>query len=87
MSQIKFNPRWKEELVAVSDGGVLILELAMGTLHVYFPDESKWLASVPDWAKEKWKDYLEACNTWCRENRIPISIVNNTFVYEEKKDN
>ena len=44
MNQIKFNPRWKEELVAVSDEGVLILEIAMGTLHVYFPDEKGgWL--------------------------------------------
>jgi len=84
MSQIKFNPRWKEELVAVSHEGVLILELAMGTLHVYFPDEAKWFAAVPDWAKEKWKEYLEACTAWCKENRIPLSIVNNTFVYEEK---
>ena len=33
MEPIKFNPRWREELVAVSDEGVLILEIAMGTLH------------------------------------------------------
>lgn len=87
MSPIKFNPRWREELVAVSDEGVLILEIAMGTLHVYFPDEAVWSASAPGWAKEKWKDYLEACTSWCKENRIPISIVNNTFMYEEKASN
>ena len=52
MNQIKFNPRWKEELVAVSDEGVLILEIAMGTLHVYFPDKQKWLVSVPGWVKK-----------------------------------
>ena len=83
MNQIKFNPRWKEELVAVSDEGILIFELSMGTFHVYFPDEEKWLASVPDWAKEKWQVYLDACTDWCKENRIPISIVNNTYVYED----
>ena len=52
MNQIKFNPRWKEELVAVSDEGVLILEIAMGTLHVYFPDKQKGLVSVPGWVKK-----------------------------------
>ena len=30
MDPIKFNPRWKEELVAFSGEGVLILEIAMG---------------------------------------------------------
>jgi len=63
MNQIKFNPRWKEELVAVSDEGVLIFEIAMGAVHVYFPDEQKGLVSVPGWAKEKWQAYLDACTT------------------------
>jgi len=85
MATIKFNPRWKEELVATSNNGVLIFELTMGKLQVYFPDEKKWLASVPDWAKSKWKTYLDACNAWCADNGIPISIVDNAYVYEEKK--
>ncbi len=84
MSEIRFNPRWREELVAASNEGILILEIAMGTLHVYFPDEAIWLASAPGWAKEKRQVYLDACTKWCKENRIPISIVNNTFMYEEK---
>ena len=84
MEPIKFNPRWREELVAVSDEGVLILEIAMGTLHVYFPDEAKWLTSAPDWARAQWQVYRDACTQWCKENRIPISVVNNTFMYEEK---
>ena len=87
MGPIKFNPRWREELVAVSDQGVLILEIAMGTLHVYFPDEAKWLTSAPDWARPHWQVYRDACTQWCKENRIPISLVNNTFIYEEKTNN
>ena len=65
--------------------GILIFELSMGTLHVYFPDEEKWSASVPDWAKEKWQVYLDACTDWCKENRIPISIVNLTITYTRLK--
>lgn len=61
MSEIRFNPRWRKELVAVSDEGVLILEIAMGTLYVYFPDEAQWLTSAPAWAKGKWQAYLDTC--------------------------
>ena len=84
MNKIRFMPRWKEELVATSDEGTLILEIAMGQLHVYFPDQTKWLNSVPAWATEKWKLYMDACTDWCAENKIPITIVDNTFVYEAK---
>ena len=45
MNQIKFNPRWKEELLAVSDEGVLILEIAMGTLHVSPTNRNGWFLS------------------------------------------
>ena len=84
MSKIKFAPRWREELVATSDDGVLILEIAMGELHVYFPDETKWLSAAPEWAKHQWQLYLDSCTEWCKENKIPITTVSNTFVYEGK---
>jgi hypothetical protein len=82
---IHFNPRWREELVASSDEGVLILELTMGKYHVYFPSQNKWKESAPEWAKEKWEVYLTATRNWCSQNNIPISVVDNGLVYEEKK--
>lgn len=82
--KITFNPRWREELVAVSDEGTLIFELTMGTLHVYFPDKDRWIASVPAWAKDRWDEYKTACTQWCNANHIPITIVSNALVYEEK---
>jgi hypothetical protein len=85
MSFIDFTPRWREELVATSAEGKLIFELTMGEMHVYFPGEERWQVSVPDWAKEKWQHYLDACRNWCRQNNIPISIMENALVYEEKK--
>ena len=72
-------------MVASSEEGVLVFELTMGKYHVYFPSKSKWLESVPDWAKEKWEIYLEACKVWCDQNNIPISVVDNGLVYEEKR--
>jgi len=85
MSKIYFTPRWREELVAESDEGILIFELMMGTLHVYFPGEQRWLDSVPKWAKEKWEIYKQACKDWCVNNHIPFSIADNALVYEETK--
>lgn len=84
MYTINFNPRWREELVATSIDGILIFEITMGKYHVYFPDEALWLKSVPEWAKDKWNIYLEACKLWCSQNAIPISVVENGFVYEER---
>lgn len=85
MLKIEFVPRWREELVATCDEGVLIFELTMGKNHVYFPTESIWLNSVPHWAKNKWKIFFDACASWCSANNIPISMVDNALVYEEKR--
>jgi hypothetical protein len=84
MNTISFAPRWREELVATSADGVLIFEITMGELHVYFPDKTRWLATVPDWAKPQWEIYSEACSNWCKQNKIPLSFVDNALVYEEK---
>lgn len=81
---IRFTARWREELVATSEEGRLIFELTMGTYHVYFPDEETWKKSVPDWAKDKWELYEQECSRWCQQQHIPISIVYNALVYEEK---
>ena len=85
MLKIEFTPRWREELVATCDEGILIFELTMGKNHVYFPSESRWETSVPHWAKDKWKVFLDECNRWCSGNGIPISIVDNALVYEERR--
>ncbi len=79
---IQFEPRWREELVATSSEGKLIFELTMGELHVYFPDELLWNKSVPEWAKEKFEVYMEACKKWCEGKGIPFTIAESTFVYE-----
>jgi hypothetical protein len=84
MPGIKFSPRWREELVATSEEGTLVFELTMGTYHVYFPSKTIWKNSVPGWALPQWETYFEACKEWCERNNIPMSIVENGLVYEEK---
>jgi hypothetical protein len=84
MSEIRFNIRWREELQAISTEGILLFEITMGELHVYFPTEKRWELSAPDWAKEKWKIYVDACSNWCAQNKIPISMVDDAYISEEK---
>lgn len=84
MEPIRFSIRWKEELEAITSQGKLIFEFTMGKEHVYFPDEARWKASAPEWAKDKWAFYLESCERWCQERRYPISVVPDAHFYEEK---
>lgn len=84
MRIITFTPRWKEELVATSSQGTLIFELTMGRYHVYFPTRERWMSSVPEWAKDAWQDYLDQCTSWCDNNKIPLTLTDNAYVYEER---
>lgn len=84
MSVIRFTPRWKEELVAESAEGTLVFELTMGEAQLCFPSESLWQQEVPEWARTKWETYLEQCRDWCSRNQVPLSVVDNTFVYQQQ---
>jgi hypothetical protein len=81
---IVLRGRWREELETTSAEGKLIFEFTMGREHVYFPDQARWQALAPPWAKAKWQPYLEACRAWCKEYRYPLSIVADAHFYEEK---
>lgn len=84
MAQIEFKPRWREELEAISPDGKLVFELTMGSLHVYFPSHDRWLAIAPAWANGKWQIYHDACNLWCQQERIPITVTPDALFYEVK---
>jgi len=53
------------------DGHTFIVELTMGVLTVYFPSQSKWDASAPDWAKNQW------------ERVIPLNVEERAWVMFE----
>lgn len=84
MNEIRFEPRWKEEIVASSKEGKLVFEFTMGVDHVYFPGEAKWLKDAPAWAKDKWEQYLTGCKNWCSVNRVPMTITDDGYFYEER---
>lgn len=86
VSAITLTARWREELVAHCEAGILVFELTMGTYHLYFPTELRWVAQVPSWATGRWQEFLAACEQWCATNRVPISIVDDAVVTSEKKN-
>jgi hypothetical protein len=77
-----FKSRWKEELVCTCENGILITEITMGTLTVYPPDEAGWERQVPVWAKGDYSNFISQLKSWCLENKIPISIESNGWIYE-----
>ena len=43
-----FQPRWKEEWVVTGAGGSFVLDLPIGVLSAYLPDESEWSRRGPE---------------------------------------
>ena len=82
---IEFRARWREELEAITSEGKLVFELGMGSgKQVYFPNEQRWRAKAPAWAKEQWKRYSDACQAWCKQNSIRFSLEHDAHIEEER---
>jgi len=81
-SRIRFEPRWKEELVCTLNDRSVVIELTMGTLTVYLPSERKWEASAPEWAKRDWGRFREELAAWCAQQNIPLQIDDGAWVSE-----
>jgi hypothetical protein len=80
VSKVQFEPKWKEELICTMDGRRFVIELTMGIVTVYFPTQSTWEATVPDWAKRQWERVRGDLSAWCLEQDIPLQIVDNAWV-------
>jgi hypothetical protein len=81
---IEFRPRWREELEAITPQGKMVFEMGVGSgMHVYFPDEQRWNAKAPDWAKAQWQRYAQACKEWCAKNHIAFSLEADAHFQQE----
>lgn len=81
MSEFKFQPRWKEELVVTGSGGSFILELPMGILSAYLPTEKVWVQKAPSWAKDLYPELKNELEAWCKENKAKFVIDETAGVY------
>lgn len=79
-TEITYNARWKELLVGKIGENCFHVELTMGVLHVYFPNEASWNKSAPTWAKGKWSAAKESAELWCSKEGIPITIDDKAWV-------
>lgn len=80
MAEITFQPRWKELLDCRTPWGEFSVELTMGVLHVYFPDEARWQKDVPVQFRDKWRSVVAALEAWCAQQKIPLSVQNDAWV-------
>jgi hypothetical protein len=76
-----FEPRWKEEMICVNEGGKFILYYAMGIPTVYLPPETEWASVAPDWAKDHWNALHPRLIAWCGENRTDLKIQSDASVW------
>ena len=69
-----YQSKWKEELVGSYGEHKFIVELTIGKLEVYFPEETKWESVAPTWAKGKWAEVRDDARDWCESQSIPFVI-------------
>lgn len=62
------------------DGRSFIVEITMGSLHVYFPSEAKWQKCAPDWARDQWQRIMTDLEAWCQRENIPLTIADDAWV-------
>ena len=80
---IKFQPRWKEELVCTSQASAFVLEMPMGVVSVYYPTEAAWTDRAPKWAAPFWDEIQQQLRAWCVAQNIPLYIDDRAQVWEE----
>ncbi len=78
----EFRPRWKEELVCECADGQLIVEIAMGVPHVYFPSEARWDRDAPSWAKARYAEILADLTRWCAVQNLPLTVEDSAWIEE-----
>lgn len=77
---VRFSIRWREELVGTMDEHQFVVEITMGKLVVYFPEEKGWEASAPAWAKGQWGRVHADLEAWCAQEKIPLRVEGNAWV-------
>jgi len=60
--------------------GEFCVEITMGVLHVYFPDEAMWKKSAPAHQQDKWPAISDELRRWCAQQKIPLSIESDAWV-------
>lgn len=81
LQNLSVTPRWKEELVVSCDAGAFSIDLTMGTLKVFLPDEASFDRTAPHWAVGHWNEIHDAVKRWSDVNSVPLVVEPNGRVY------
>ena len=65
------------------DGRCFVIELTMGVITVYFPTQSKWESSAPEWARQHWDRIRADLSAWCQQQKMPLVIEDDAWVQFE----
>lgn len=85
-SKFSFTPKWKEELVCRTPWAAFTVEITMGVLHVYFPDEAKWKKDLLGHLHDKWSEVVQELGRWCEKEKIPLSLVPDAWIELHKEE-
>jgi len=77
----RFEPRWKEELHCYYKKQHFLLELTMGKLITYFPEESKWKKEAPQKLKNDWAYIRDEAEKWSKRNHAEFYIDQSAWVH------
>ncbi|MEW6118999.1 MAG: hypothetical protein AB1593_02790 [Pseudomonadota bacterium] len=71
---LRFQPRWKEELVCTCEQGSFVLGMPMGVPSVDFPTEETWQREAPAWARPYWASIRNQLAGWCESQGLPLHV-------------
>lgn len=74
MLELRFEPRWKEELVCSCELGAFVLSMPMGVVSVDFQTQETWQQEAPAWARPHWALVRRQLAAWCESQRIPLYV-------------
>lgn len=80
----QFSPRWKEEVLVSGVGGSFVLDLTMGVMTAYLPNEENWKQNGPVWARELWPVLRDELEDWCRANNAQLIIDDERYITQEE---
>ena len=59
---------------------VIVMEMTMGNLCIYIPEEQEWESIAPDWAKGNYAYVIEELKKWAEPQQIPVAKVCGSWV-------
>ena len=83
LQNLAIEAKWKELAVITCNSGRFSIDLTMGKLNAYFPDEASFDITAPKWAIGHWSQIHDALKDWCDSNSIPLTVDANGRVYTD----